>query len=103
MNNSIYISNYNDILKNEILYKINNINNNNKKIKIILLDYPEINNINNNLYEFMKNTYYNLNTNINFNLYFLYYKNTIEDYIINKIYKESEESEESEELEYSKE
>ena len=100
MNNSIYISNYNDILKNEILHKINNINNNNKKIKIILLDYPEINNINNNLYEFMKNTYYNLNTNINFNLYFLYYKNTIEDYIINKIYKESEESEE---LEYSKE
>ena len=118
--NKIYISNYDSILKNENLHlfeflisnssaefseniseqvlpntsalldNINNINNINNKIKIILLDYPEINNINHNLYDFIKNIYYKTYENINFSLYFLYYKNTIEEYIINKFYKEKE-------------
>ena len=72
-----------------------NIDNNlNNKIKIILLDYPEINNINHNLYDFIKNIYYKTYENINFSLYFLYYKNTIEEYIINKFYKEKEKEKE---------
>ena len=55
--------------------------------------------MNDNLHEFMKNMYYKLNPNVIFDIYFLYYKNTIEDFIINKIYKKLEDSEESKKLE----
>jgi hypothetical protein len=126
IDNIIYISNYDSILKNsnlnifessfsnnsneftqkiygEIITKSDELFYNNKnKIKIILLDYPEINNINHNLYDFIKNIYYKSCENINFSLYFLYYKNTIEEYIINKFYKENEKSKQNEQNEQNK-
>jgi hypothetical protein len=95
---NIYLCTYNYIFRQKYF-------DNKNKCKIILLDYPEISNINNNLFFLIKNIYFErilFNSTIHSNLkeyddknipyieiYFLYYKNTIEEYIVNKIYKEN--------------